>query len=492
MAELDVYDQIALRTGGELYIGVVGPVRTGKSTLIRRLMDCLVLPALEDEKQRQRMRDELPQSGSGKTVMTTQMQFIPSETPMIDLTENTRCAFRLVDCVGYMVDGALGMLEDGQPRMVRTPWFPGEVPFAQAAEVGTRKVICDHSAIGIVVTTDGSVTELPREAYVSAEKRVVCELQALGKPFVVVLNSADPQAASAQELARDLRENYSVPVLPADVLHMEREQIRDLLTAVLHEFPVSRVELDVPGWIRSLDRDHPIWQSILGRLRSAGGHMHRLRDHAMLVDAFAEGEYFSGLRIDAIRPESGAVHAFLEVPGSLYYSVLSESCGCTVRDETELMGMMGELVKAKREYDRMAGALEQVRSTGYGLIAPSMEELSLEEPKVVKHGGQFGVRLRASAPSWHLMRVDIDTEVSPVVGTEHQSEELTQYLLSGFEKNPEEIWQTEIFGKSLHDLVREGLNQKLMRMPGDVQAQLRGTLERIVNDGTGGVVCIVL
>jgi len=492
MSNYDVYDQIARRAGGELQIGVVGPVRTGKSTLIRRFMDLLVLPTLEDAPARERVQDELPQSAAGRTIMTTQMQFVPSQSITVEMPGSTACKLRLVDCVGYMVEGALGLMEDDAPRQVRTPWSDEEMPFEQAAELGTRKVIESHATLGLVVTTDGSITDLPREAYTPAEERVVRELSELGKPFVVVLNSAHPQSVETLQLAEGLTEKYQVPVLPMDILHLQTPQMTQLLSSVLSEFPAREMHIDLPGWILSLPGDHWLRQELFSTARKAAEHFHKLKDHESVSEVFIASEHFSGLIADAVHPENGTIEAHAQVPAALYYQVLSETCGMTIPDENALLTMMGELVTAKREYDRLSGALEQVRSTGYGVVSPTLEELKLEEPQLVRQGGQFGVSLKASAPSWHIMRVDIDTELSPTVGTQQQSEELVRYLMSGFESDPESIWSTEIFGKSLHDLVREGLNQKLVRMPEDTQAKLRETMNRILNEESGGMICILI
>lgn len=493
MEQYDVYRQIAQRTGGEIHIGVVGPVRTGKSTLIRRFMDLMVVPGVDNEWRKERLVDELPQSAAGRTIMTTQMQFVPGEAVEVSLPENTHCRVRLVDCVGYMVEGALGMLEEGTPRMVRTPWFDEEVPFEVAAETGTRKVITEHSTLGIVVTTDGSITDLPREAYLPAEQRVVSELSALGKPFVVVINAQDPGCAATQNLQQELSEAYGVPVMALDVLHMEEADVADLLTAVLYEFPARQMHLAVPGWLKSLPRDHWLWQRTVELLREGGEHFDHLRDYSAVVSAFAEEEQFRRLDITSIHPGDGTVEAQLELPTDLYFQVLSEVSGCEVANEAELMGMMSGLMEAKQAYDRLRSALEQVKATGYGLVTPSTEELTLEEPQLVKQGGQYGVKLRASAPSWHIMQVDIDTEVSPTVGTEKQGEDLLHYMMDGFENDPDSIWQTDIFGKSLYDLVREGLNQKLSRVPEDSREKIREAMSHVVNDsGNGGMICILL
>ncbi|MGI5877034.1 MAG: stage IV sporulation protein A [Christensenellales bacterium] len=491
MEKYDVYQQISQRTGGNIQIGVVGPVRTGKSTLIKRFMDLLVMPGMASSWHKQRVTDTLPQSAAGRTIMTTQVQFVPSEAVDVSLSDGVTCSVQLIDCVGYMVDGAMGHIEDGVPRMVRTPWFDEEVSFEVAAETGTRKVIREHATIGLVVTTDGSITEIPRENYRAAEERVISELKELGKPFAVVLNSTHPDADATMALRDSLYEKYDVPVLALDVLHMREAEIEDLLAQVLYEFPVRRMSIDVPRWIRRLPRNHWLWLLLLGLLAQGGRNMVRLRDYQDVLAAFGEAEELDGLRIWAIHPENGTIEAKVEAPTRLYYRVLSEECGCEISDESQLMAIMSELTHAKREYDRMSGALAQVKLTGYGVVPPSLDDLELEEPQLVRRGGQFGVRLRARAPSWHIMQVDIDTEVSPVVGTERQGADMVDYLMKEFEENPASIWKTEFFGKSLQDLVGEGLNQKLHAMPSGAQAKLRNTLSRIVNHGGSGGLLIV-
>ncbi len=492
MQKFDIYRDIAERCGGDIYIGVVGPVRTGKSTLISRLMELLVLPHVEEGPKKSRMVDELPQSGSGREIMTTQPRFVPAEAAVLQLPECGSISVRLVDCVGYMVRGAFGGGEDeGEKRMVRTPWAESELPFAEAAELGTRKVIEEHSTIGVLVTTDGSIAGIPRVNYAKAEEGVVQALRESGKPFVIVLNSADPGSEEAQALRADLEEKYAVPVLLLDVLHMDEEQVAQILGAVLYEFPIRTVHVDVPAWLQALDAEHPLVQKMLDGLRETGAELSHVRDHKRLLESFSmdEGET---LELEGVALGRGEVRLGLELPQELFYRVLGEQCGAEVRSDAHLMGMMGSLVKAKREYDRLAEALESVRRTGYGLVPPTPEELQLEEPELVKQNGRFGVRLKASGPSLHLMRVDIATEVNPVMGTERESEELIHYLLSEFEADPKKIWQTNMFGKPLSSLVEEGLSNKLMRMPEDVRGKLKDTLQKIINEGSGGVICILL
>ncbi len=492
MEKFDLYRDIAGRTDGDVYIGVVGPVRTGKSTFIAQFMEKLVLPLIDNPHKRERAQDELPQSGSGRTIMTTQPKFVPNEAVQIRLGDNAGVKVRLVDCVGYLVKGVLGTQENDTPRMVRTPWYDQDIPFEEAAELGTRKVIADHSTIGMVVTTDGSITDLPRTAYVDAEERVVHELKQLGKPFVMVLNSANPQAEEAVRLRRALEEKYDVPVSLVDVKAMELEDIQNLLQSVLYEFPLREVRVSVPSWLQALDDDHWLVQHVLGRLRDGVQGTMRVRDQAVFSGIFDGSEYADPLEPMGMELGEGRMQYTLPLHDGLFNRILSEECGTEVRGDAHLLKLLKELVAAKAEYDHVAEALRSVRETGYGLVTPSMSELTLQEPEIVRQGSRFGVKLKASAPSLHLIRVDIQTEVSPVVGTEKQSEELVRYLLSEFENDPTKIWNTHLFGKSLNDLVREGLSNKLMRMPVDAQLKVQETLTRIINEGNGGMICILL
>ena len=492
MAEQNIYQDIATRTDGNIYIGVVGPVRTGKSTFIKRFMELLVLPNIAGEHQRQRAMDALPVSGAGRTIMTTQPKFVPDEAIEVRLRDQAALSVRLVDCVGYLVEGVLGTQEDEAARMVRTPWFDHDIPFEEAAELGTRRVISEHSTLGLVVTTDGTVAGLPRSAYTGAEERVVRELKALGKPFIVLLNSREPESAQARRLQEALTAQYEVPVRLLSVEAMTLEDIRDILEAVLFEFPVSEVWLETPAWLAALGPDHWLNAEAEAGLREAAGRMRRVRDHGAVAEAFAGKEHFAGVTTRQIRLSEGAVDCALTPSPGLFYQILSEESGQTVTGEEHLMTLMCALVKAKREYDRVAEALAAARETGYGLVMPQESEMTLEKPEIVQAGSRFGVRLRASAPSLHLFRVDTQTEVSPVVGAEKQSRELADYLMSEFENNPESIWTTNMFGKSLGELVREGLAAKLTRMPAQAQPKMREALGKIINEGSGGMICILL
>lgn len=492
MEKFDLYRDIAERTYGDIYIGVVGPVRTGKSTLIKRIMDLLVLPNMDNEFEKERSRDEIPQSGAGRTIMTTQPKFVPNEAVKIAVRENANLNIRMVDCVGYLVKGAIGHMEGEAQRMVRTPWYDYDIPFEEAAEIGTRKVIKDHSTIGLVVTTDGSITDIPRSSYIEAEERVVRELKQIDKPFVMVLNSKYPYEENTVKLRDALEEKYNVPVLALDALNLEENDIYEILSNVLFEFPITEIKLDSPKWIYSLDEDHWLINHIISSFTEATSEIARVREIEGLADRIKESDFVKEARVDNINLGTGHISVRLEPKEGLFYKVLGEECGFEIKGDYQMIGLMKQLAHAKKEYDRLEEALKDVRETGYGLVPPTMDELTLEEPEIIKQGGRFGVRLRASAPSLHLMRADIETEVSPIVGTEKQSEELVKYLLDEFETDPSKLWDSNIFGKSLHELVNEGLSNKLMRMPEDAQLKIQETLQRIINDGSGGLICIIL
>ena len=489
---VELYRDIAGRTDGDIYIGVVGPVRTGKSTFIKQFMQTMILPNVEGEHRQARMRDELPLSGSGKTIMTTQPKFIPGESAFVQLRDHAGARVRLIDCVGYLVPGALGTQEGGAARMVRTPWFDHDIPFEKAAETGTRKVIANHATLGIVVTTDGSVADIPRTPYIEAEERVVRELKALGKPFLIVLNAKTPDSEAVIRLSASLREKYDVPVFPMNVDEMDTEQANALMENLLLEFPLTEVMLTLPAWVSALNDDHWLTQTLIQAATLAAQNMRKLRDHIALKDILLECEHCADASPTDIRLGTGAVDYAVTLTDGLFYRVLGEASGQTVEGEEHLLRLMTEMTQAKRAYDRIAEAMKSVEESGYGLVSPSMTELTLSQPEIVKQGGKFGVRLQASAPSLHLVRVDIGTEVNPIVGTQQQSEELVEYLLSEFESDPGEIWNTNIFGKSLSDLMREGLSGKLTRMSTDVQGKVREALTKVINEGSGGMICILL
>lgn len=492
MDRFDLYRDIAERTGGDIYIGVVGPVRTGKSTFIKRVMDLLVLPNMEDTHDKERVVDELPQSGTGRTIMTTQPKFVPNVAVPITIMEKGGMRVRMVDCVGYMVKDARGYFEDEAPRMVRTPWHDYDIPFEEAAEMGTKKVIREHSTIGVLVTTDGTITDIPRSSYIEAEERVVHEMKALNKPFVIILNTAVPGSDDTSKLRDSLSKKYGVPVITLDVMNMSAEDVSDMLEMILHEFPIRRMRLRLPLWILALSPEHWLIRSILEMLRNATSDMDKVREVPGVPQKMPETEYMNMPTLETMNLGNGEMVLDMKPKEGIFYKILGDECGYPIESDYHLVAIMKSLVTAKKEYDRVEKALRSVRETGYGLVAPSMEELKLEEPEIIKHGGRFGVKLRASAPSLHMMRVDITTEISSIVGTEKQSEELVQYLLGEFENNPQAIWDTELFGKSLHELVKEGLSKKLYRMPEDAQEKIQETLQRIINEGSGGVLCILL
>ena len=492
MEDRKIYEDIALRTEGDIYIGVVGPVRTGKSTFIKRFMETLVIPNIENMYRRERARDELPQSGSGRTIMTAEPKFVPEDAVEITMEGGAAFQVRLIDCVGYMVDGAVGQFEGEAPRMVTTPWFDHEIPMTEAAELGTRKVIAEHSTIGIVITTDGTITDIPREDYVQAEERVISELKELGKPFVVILNSAYPQSERAQEISLQLEQRHDVTCIPVNCLEIGQEEIADIIRDVLYEFPVKELDLFLPHWVDALEHEHPIKSELYTAIRAGAGNLHRIRDVRAAVNSIGACEQVSSAKIKSIDLGTGIAAAVLELPRALFYDTLSEQSGFRISDDGDLVSLLTQLAKIKTEYDKVEQALQEVKETGYGIVVPSPESLVLEEPEIVRQGGRYGVRLKASAPSIHMIRADIETEVSPIVGTEKQSEEMINYLLQEFEGDTAKIWQSNIFGKSFHELVGEDLNTKLKRMPDDARGKLRETLQRIINEGSGGLICIIL
>lgn len=492
MEERNVYRDMSQRTDGDIYIGVVGPVRTGKSTFIKRFMDALVLPNIHDESVYQRALDELPQSASGKTIMTTEPKFIPEESVTVDLGDNVSFKVRMIDCVGYVVDSALGHTEEDGPRMVKTPWAEEAIPFDEAAEIGTKKVITDHSSVGLVITTDGSFTDLPREEYEATERRVVEELQAIDKPFIVLLNSADPASEQAAAMAQELSARYQVPVLPVDCLDLSETEIKRVLAQLLFEFPIRAIQLDMPEWVVKLDREHPLKTAVLSAIRTAAEKTGKTREVQQAIEEMAECEHISSVELTGLDLGSGTAKVTLRMQPQLFYQVLSEQTGLEIADEYALLNRLTELSEKQREFDKIARAYEQVRDTGYGIVMPTIDELKLEEPKIIKQSGKYGVKLKASAPSIHMMRVQTQTEVTPIVGSEQQSEELVAYLLREFEESPEKIWESNIFGKSVHELVNEGLHNKLSRMPDDARRKIARTIERVINDGCNGLICIIV
>ena len=492
MTTSSIYQDIAARTNGDVYIGVVGPVRTGKSTFIKRFMESQIIPGIDNIYQRERAKDELPQSGSGRTIMTAEPKFVPEDAVEIRLGEAGSCRVRMVDCVGYLVEGALGHMENDQPRMVTTPWFDHEIPMTEAAEIGTRKVIREHATIGIVITTDGTVTELGREVYLPAEARVIGELKEQEKPFIVLLNTAEPETERARTLAADIAARHGVRCLPVNCQTLSEAEVEGILKTVLFEFPLEELDLFLPPWVDALPAAHPIKKAVFDAVRSGAEGLLRLSDVEGLVKTLAASEQLERCEVCELHPDTGVGVVQLALPRQLFYATLSERSGFAVADDGDLMTLLTELAAVKTDYDRVKTALRDVRETGYGIVVPALSELKLEEPEIMKQGGRYGVRLRASAPSIHMIRADVEASVSPVVGTEKQSEDMVNYLLQEFEGDISRIWQSNMFGRSFNELVSEDLQAKLKRMPEDARKKLQETLQRIINEGSSGLICIIL
>lgn len=489
----NVYQDISTRTGGDIYIGVVGPVRSGKSTFIKSFMELLILPGISDEHERQRTIDELPQSSNGKTIMTTEPKFIPKEAVDVKLEQDhVQFKAKMIDCVGYLIPEALGTTEDGQERMVKTPWSSNEMPFTQAAEIGTHKVISEHSTIGIVVTTDGSVTDLKRENYVQAEQRVIHELKELGKPFIVLLNTNRPKSDETIALCQQMAKTYDTPVLPVNNQQLRMEDVHTIIHTLLEEFPVHEVQLYLPHWMETLPSQHFIKQALLHLLRQEDAASMKLRQIYDFIQALEDCEFVKKVHIDQLSLGNGEVKLQVTMEDGLFYQILSETTGLSVSDDRQLFSLIQDLSVAKKHYDQLKTAYTEAMSRGYGIVAPLMEELNLDAPTIVRQGSKYGVKIKATAPSIHLIRTDIETEINPFVGTQQQSEDFVSYLKSEMEKDPEQVWDSEIFGKSLFDLVHEGLQNKLIKMPEDAQMKLQHTLERIINEGRGSLICIIL
>lgn len=488
----NIYADISSRTQGDIYIGVVGPVRTGKSTFIKKFMDTLVIPNIDGDFQRERARDELPQSAAGRTIMTTEPKFIPEDSIEISMQDNLHLKVRMIDCVGYIVPSSEGYIEEDQPRMVMTPWYKEEIPFNMAAEIGTRKVISEHSTIGLVITTDGSISAIPRDEYEEAEERVIDELKELSKPFVVLMNCIEPNSEAAKRLCAQMSEKYDVPVIPINCLELTQEEIMQILANVLYEFPVSSIGIDLPCWFKGLDSDDKLRTSIVNLVKEKCENVNSIRSVYKFNEALCENENIENSKIDDLDLSDGSVKLKISMDNAYFYYILSQRCGMNINDEEDLLREITSLAEIKSKYLRISQALKQVEDTGYGIVMPTINELSLEEPEIMKQGGKYGVRLKAHAPSIHMIKCNTYTEVAPVVGSESQSEELVMYLLKEFENNPSQIWETNIFGKSLHSLVNEGLNNKLYRMPDEARNKFRETIERVINEGCNGLICIIL
>ena len=488
----NIYEDIAKRTQGDIYIGVVGPVRTGKSTFIRKFMENLVLPNIENEFKRERTQDEIPQSGSGKTIMTVEPKFVPADGVEIKIKDTVSLKVRMVDCVGYIVDGALGHEEDGRQRLVSTPWSQEAMTFEKAAEIGTKKVIRDHSTLGIVVLTDGSVTGIDRKNYIQAEERVISELKSLNKPFAVVLNTLDPYSESTELLRSELEEKYNVPIVQLNVLAMDEEDIESVMETVLYDFPLNEIRINLPKWVEGLERNHWIKNNIIFTLKQSIAEIGKIRDINGIVEGFSELEFLENTQVDNVELGEGVISIDLTAKKDLFYNILEEKSGFKIDGDHQLLNLVTKLSRVKNEYDKIESALFDAKTKGYGVVAPSLDELSLEEPEIIKQGKQYGIKLRANAPSLHIIKADISTEVSPIVGNQSQGEEMIKYLLDTFEENPSELWGSNMFGKSLNDLVKEQLQSKLYTMPEEIRVKIQKTLQKIINEGSMNIITILL
>ncbi len=492
MEERNIYEDISRRTGGQIYLGVVGGVRTGKSTFIKRFMDTLVIPNIPDDELRRRAIDELPQSSAGRTIMTTEPKFIPEDSVEVRLENNISFRVRMIDCVGYIVPSALGYIEDEQPRMVKTPWYDEEIPFNMAAEIGTQKVITDHSSVGIVITTDGSITDIPRDEYEEAEERVVRELKEINKPFIILLNCIEPNSRESKALGERLSKKYEIPVVPVNCLELDENEIKRILAQILFEFPVKEIGIDIPKWVTSLEKSHWLKSEVFNSIQNSAADIVKIRQIQDACESLEKCEYITNADIDRVDLGLGKARLRINLDKTLFCKVLGEKTGIEIADEADMLKIIVELTKMKTEFDKIKAAYDDVMETGYGIVMPSMEELTLEEPQIIKQGTKYGIKLRASAPSIHMLRTNITTEVTPIVGSEQQSEDLVMFMLNEFEENPVKIWESNIFGKSLHELVNEGLHNKLHRMPADARAKINETIERIINDGCNGLICVIL
>lgn len=488
---MNIYEDIAKRTNGEIYIGVVGPVRSGKSSFIKKFMEGAIIPNIENEYDREKAKDETPQSASGKAIMTTEPKFIPDEAVGVKIGD-TKMKVRLIDCVGYMIDGAIGNGEDGNARMVNTPWSQKPMEFEKAAEFGTKKVITDHSTVGIVVTSDGSYGDFSREDYISAEKRVISELKTLGKPFVIVLNSSMPESESAHDLALSLEEKYEAPVALVNVLELSNEDFDGIIKLLLGQFSINEINFVLPKYLSSLDNDHWLKASVINSIRSSAMEISKIDNIGLCLEELAKNEYIDGVPTSVCNLGNGEITVNVSLNKDLYYKIISEFCDTQIEDDEDLFLNIKSLSLAKKELDKFARAIDEVNETGYGIVLPDVDDMTLEEPEIVKHSGSYGVKLRASAPSIHMIRAQIETEINPVVGTAEQSQEIVKYMLDEFEDDPKKIWESNMFGKSLYELVNEGLHAKLEHISEDSRAKLSDTLTRVINEGSNGLICIIL
>ena len=485
----NISTRLAARTGGHIYVGVVGPVRTGKTTLIKRIMEALVIPCIDDPYRAERARDELPQSGSGKTIMTSEPKFVPEEAVEISPDGTAKLRVRMIDSVGYMVTGAVGAEENGVPRMVTTPWYDYEIPMTEAAELGTKKVMQEHCSIGLVVTTDGTITDIPRMDYLDAEGRAIRDMQATGKPFLVVINSREPQATAAKQVQEELKTKYSVDAVIADCQTLDAQEIAELLQALLYAFPLGQLEIHLPRWVDALPSEHPLKAVLYDALLKSAREIDHLGQTEEALSQLRELEQVQDMTIRSIDLGDGTVSCVILLPDKLFYEILSQQTGMEIQNEAQLMSILMQLSQVKGEYDKISDALSSVKATGYGVVMPTAEEMTLEKPQMLRKNGSFGVKLKAGAPSIHMIRVDIDTEINPMVGGEQQSQDLVTYLSS---EDPDKLWESNIFGKSVYELIQEGLTAKLVQLPEDVRGKFRGTLTRIVNEGATGLICLIL
>lgn len=492
MEKVDIFKDIAERTGGDIYLGVVGAVRTGKSTFIKKFMELVVLPNIVNEAERTRTQDELPQSAAGKTIMTTEPKFVPNQATTIHVDDGLNVNIRLVDCVGYTVPGAKGYEDENGPRMINTPWYEEPIPFHEAAEIGTRKVIQEHSTIGVVITTDGTIGEIPRSNYLEAEERVIEELKEVGKPFIMVVNSAQPHHPNTEALRASLAEQYDIPVISMSVESMRESDVLNVMREALYEFPVLEVNVNLPSWVMVLKENHWLRQSYQDAVKETVKDIKRLRDVDRVVQQFSDFEFIEQAGLAGIEMGQGVAEIDLMAPDELYDEILKEIVGVEIRGKDHLLELMQDFAHAKAEYDHISDALKMVKQTGYGIASPSLADMSLEEPEIIRQGARFGVRLRAVAPSIHMIKVDVESEFAPIIGTEKQSEELVRYLMQDFEDDPLSIWNSDIFGRSLSSIVREGIQAKLSLMPENARYKLKETLERIINEGSGGLIAIIL
>ncbi|RDE23859.1 stage IV sporulation protein A [Parageobacillus thermoglucosidasius] len=492
MEKVDIFKDIAERTGGDIYLGVVGAVRTGKSTFIKRFMELVVIPNIQNEADKARAQDELPQSAAGKTIMTTEPKFVPNQAVTVKVDEGLEVNIRLVDCVGYAVPGAKGYEDENGPRMIHTPWYEEPIPFHEAAEIGTRKVIQEHSTIGVVITTDGTISEIPRQDYIEAEERVIHELKEVGKPFIMIVNTVRPHHPDTEALCRELAEKYDIPVLAMSVESMREADVYNVLREALYEFPVLEVNVNLPSWVMVLREDHWLRESYQDAVRDTVKDIKRLRDVDRVVQQFSEYDFIEKASLAGIEMGRGIAEIDLYAPDELYDQILKEVVGVEIRGKDHLLQLMQDFAHAKSEYDQIADALKMVKQTGYGIAAPALSDMSLDEPEIIRQGSRFGVRLKAVAPSIHMIKVDVESEFAPIIGTEKQSEELVRYLMQDFEDDPLSIWNSDIFGRSLSSIVREGIQAKLALMPENARYKLKETLERIINEGSGGLIAIIL